>query len=702
MLDYLRNQLQLPVSDPVLIFAIVLFVILAAPALARRLRVPGIIGLILAGAVIGPHGFHLLDRDASIELFAAVGLLYIMFLAGLEVDLNDFKKNRYRSLVFGLLTFSIPMLLGIALSRALNFGWPTSILVASMFASHTLLAYPLVSRMGVARAESVGVTIGGTLITDTAALLALAVVAGGASGELTPVFWLRLLLTIGVVGAITVWAFPLLGRIFYKYVEDEVAHYTFALGAVFLSAFVAHVGGLEPIIGALLAGLALNRLIPHTSPLMNRIEFIGNALFIPFFLIGVGMLVDFRALFAGWDTLLLAAAMIVVAVASKWLAAFATQRIFRFSAADRGMIFGLSTARAAATLAVALVGFDLGILDARVLNGAVLLILATSILSSIAVERSARKLALQTESLPDSGGRQQKILTPIADPRTIGALISLSLMIKAPDNHDPIYALAVVRDDEEARQRVVATEKMLQGAARLASASGQQAKIITRIDLNAALGILRAANELAATDIVLGWNAAPSAAARLFGSVLDGVLARASQTVLVTRIVQPLNTVKRMATIIPENAESEAGFEHWLRSMMRLSRQLGRDISFYGPASGLNAIQGLLHSWRFRGQAHYHPMSSWQNLNDLLSTLGPDDLLVFVASREGGVSYQRHMETAPQHVIQNLHQSNVIILYPEQDRSADTWLEPGAPPPGVLLDSLEKLRAAGRWLRRHS
>jgi Kef-type K+ transport system membrane component KefB len=350
----------LPLKNPVLLFSLILFIILFAPILLNKLRIPHLIGLIIAGAIIGPNGLNLMERDMSIILFGTVGLLYIMFLAGLEIDLADFKKNSGKSLVFGLLTFLIPMGLGmVAGIYLLEFSLPTSILLASMFASHTLIAYPIVSKLGVAKNRAVNVTVGGTMITDTLALLVLAVISGMQTGEINQEFWIRLGVSVLIFGLIVMLLFPIIGRWFFKRFDDNISQYIFVLGMVFLGAFLAELAGIEHIIGAFLAGLALNRLIPHTSPLMNRIEFVGNALFIPFFLIGVGMLIDYTAFIKDFETIKVAGVMTVIAIIAKYIPAFITQKIFGYSADERRLIFGLSSAQAAATLAAVLVGYGI-------------------------------------------------------------------------------------------------------------------------------------------------------------------------------------------------------------------------------------------------------------------------------------------------------------------------------------------------------
>ena len=403
-----------PLQDPVPILTIVLFIILLAPIILRKLRIPSIIGLIIAGMAIGDHGFNIVAKG-SIDLFGKAGLLYIMFLAGLELDMAEFKKNTYKSLVFGFFTFIIPLSLGFALCYyILHFNLMASLLVASMFATHTLVAYPLASRMGITKNEAVTVTVGGTIITDTAVLLILAVIAGAAQGTLNQEFWIRLGLSFLAFAIFILFGYPIIGRWFFKKIkDDQTTHFIFVLALVFLAAFLAQLAGVEGIIGAFLAGLALNQLIPHTSPLMNRVEFAGNAIFIPFFLISVGMIVDLRVLLKGPEALYIAGALTGMALLSKWLAAFFTQKIFGYSANQRRLIFGLSTSHAAATIAVILIGYNMKIIDENVLNGTIVLILVTCMTGSFVTANAGKKIAIsEVNKEPEVINMHERILIP--------------------------------------------------------------------------------------------------------------------------------------------------------------------------------------------------------------------------------------------------------------------------------------------------
>jgi Kef-type K+ transport system membrane component KefB len=362
---HLLEEFHLPLKNPVLVFSLLLFIILLSPIVLRKVRIPAIIGLIISGVIIGPHGLGLIgektmESEGSIKLFSTIGLLYIMFIAGLELDMNEFKKYMRKSLTFGALTFFVPILLGYPLCYyGLGMTQTASWLTASMFATHTLVAYPIISKYGLTKNSSVAIAVGGTILTDTAVLILLAVISSSTQGDLDMAFWLRLLTSLTIFSIIMFFFVPRVARWFFSKLDSEkTSQYIFVLSIVFFSAFLAEVAGVEHIIGAFVAGLVLNRLIPHNSILMNRVDFIGNSLFIPFFLIFVGMVVDYKVFFKGSWPLIIAGVLTTFAIVSKWIAAWLTQVIFKMKPTDRQIIFGLSTSHAAATLAIIMVGYN--------------------------------------------------------------------------------------------------------------------------------------------------------------------------------------------------------------------------------------------------------------------------------------------------------------------------------------------------------
>jgi Kef-type K+ transport system membrane component KefB len=618
---------------------------------------------------VGPNGFHLLERDASIILFGTVGILYIMFLAGLEMDMIGFKKTKTRSIVYGALTFFIPILTGTAtFFYFFDYNLNSAILLSCMFASHTLIAYPIISRLGLTKNEAVTITIGGTIITDTAVLIVLAIVAGSAQGNVEMGYWIKLAVSFAIFVAIVVFVFPRIAKWFFKQVESEKgAQYIFVLTMVFAAAFLAELAGVEAILGAFLAGLALNQLIPHTSALMNRLEFVGNNIFVPFFLISVGMLVDVKVLFEGTEILIMATVIIVLAFATKWLGAYILQKIYKYSVVQRNLIFGLSSARAAATLAVILVGYELGIIGETALNLTVILILATSLGSSFITEKAGKALAIiESRKKPDLSEKPDRILVPISNPKTIENLIDLSIILKNPDYHEPIYPLAVVIDNEHAEEEIYKKNKMLQEAIIHASATDSDVQLVSKIDMNIASGILRAIKELMITEVIIGWNAKITTRDRVFGTVLDSLLHNTEQMILVCKIIHPVNTTGRLVVIVPVNADLERGFLRWLRSMRLLSSQLGANIVFMGRKRTLNKIKQTLKETKPTVEASYEYLANLNEVENMKTELLKDDMIIVVSARRGTVSYNNDLDNVPRVLSRSYKDNSFIIVYPEQ------------------------------------
>ncbi|MCM5527018.1 cation:proton antiporter [Parasegetibacter sp. NRK P23] len=688
MTIFLSAKWQLPLKDPVLIFSLVLFIILLAPILLRKLRIPSIIGLIIAGMVIGENGFGIIQKS-SIDLFGKAGLLYIMFLAGLELDMTEFKKNRNKSIGFGIFTFAIPLFVGFALCRyVMDFSFMASLLVSSMFATHTLVAYPLASRLGITRNEAVTVTVGGTIITDTAVLIILAVITGAASGELNQGFWLRLGLSITLFAVAVMWGFPLIGRWFFKKIKDDkTSHFIFVLAMVFLAGFLAELAGIEAIIGAFLAGLALNQLIPHSSSLMNRIEFVGNALFIPFFLITVGMLVDLRVLLKGPEALKIAAALTLMALSTKFLAAFLAQKFFGFSATQRNVIFGLSSAHAAATIAVILIGYNMNIVDENVLNGTVILILVTCMVGSFVTANAGRKLAIQAADMnhkaPDSV--EDRFLVPILKEEEMEELVDFALMIHDKQHTTPVYPLAVVQDDAAAKEQIVRSNRLLEKVVAHAAATDAKVQVVTRIDLNLSDGIARAVKELMISDLVLPWPEKPTTTERLFGTLfgtnIDNILNGVRETIYICRFVQPMNIVKKIVVAVPKNAEFEKGFVHWVQKLNYLAKQAGARLVVYGTARSFKAVKAVLESMKGITDVQHREFSGIEDLLLIAREAREDDMLVVLTSRKGSISYESSMDNVVGKISKHFSRNNAVLIYPEQ-------LEGNIHEPGIRAEDI--------------
>ncbi len=722
MMDYiLLNsifELTLPLKNPVLQFSLILFIILFAPILLNKFKIPHLIGLIIAGAIIGPNGFHLMSRDSSIILFGTVGLLYIMFLAGLELDLAEFKKNSTKSLVFGLYTFSIPMIIGTTAGYyLLEFTLISSILLGSMFASHTLIAYPIISKLGVAKNRAVNITVGGTMITDTLALLVLAAIAGMATGVVGTEFWLRLSISVLIFGLIVLLIFPVIGRWFFKRFDDKISQYIFVLAMVFLGAFLAEAAGIEAIIGAFLVGLALNKLIPQTSPLMNRVEFVGNALFIPFFLIGVGMLVDYRVFFKDLDTLKVAGVMVTAATISKFIAAWLTQKTFRFSVDERRLIFGLSNAQAAATLAAVLVGYNIilnkteiaaaellgqvvepqRLLNESVLNGTILMILVTCTIASFVAQKGAQNIALDDVSDTDKSDDQaERILVPVNNEETTEELIKLSLMIKSKANRSGVFGLTVVDQQDENSHGEKVAKKLLHKAALTAAAADVTLHELLRYDLNLVNGISGVVREHGITDMILGLHRNKGISDNFLGNLTEGILTKCNTTTLIYKPVQPISTIKRHLIFVPDKAEKEIGFPFWLVKVWNISRNSGAKLIFYAGGQTMQYIQEIISK---------HPIPcecvEFQDWNDFLvlsRDVKVDDNLILILSRKDRPSFHTSMTKIPSYLNKYFQDTNFMLIFPMQSGVLDDSKKDLMNP--TVTDSIEKLDDLGKTIAR--
>lgn len=667
----------LPLADPVLKFLLILLIILAAPLLLNKLRIPHLLGLIIAGAIIGPHGFNLVLRDSSIILSGTAGLLYIMFLAGLEIDMADFKRNSTKSLAFGMYTFLIPMILGTVVGIwVLRFNILTSVLLASMFASHTLIAYPIISKLGISKNKAVSITVGGTMITDTLALLVLTIIVGMATGQVNDMFWIRLGVSILIFALIVLFGFPFIGRWFFKHVHDNISQYIFVLVMVFLGSFLAQVAGMEAIIGAFLSGLALNRLIPQSSPLMNRVEFVGNAIFIPFFLLGVGMLIDYRTFFTSFETIKVGLIMIIVATAAKYIAAWMTQKTFHLSTDQRSVIFGLSNAQAAATLAAVMVGYNvitgtdangepIRLLNESVLNGTILMILVTCTIASFAAQKGAHNIAAQDISDKEENKKESEhILIPVSNEETVEELVNLSLAIKSPQNKNGLFALKVIDNHHSDEKALKQSRRVLQTAVNTAAATDTRMKDLLRYDLSVSNAIASVVKEREITDLVVGLHKEKDIPAAFLGHIVESVLAESSVSTLIYKPAQPISTVRRHLIIIPELAEKEIGFNQIIFRLRNVTQNTGAATVFYGSEATLNALKKLLA--KKSGEASYIEFNDWDDFLIVFRDIKPDDTMWIILSRKEGLSYAPAMARIPKYLNKYFQANSFVLAYPVQ------------------------------------
>ncbi|MBL7788027.1 MAG: cation:proton antiporter [Chitinophagales bacterium] len=664
----------LPIVNPTKIFFIVLLIVLVAPILLKPLRTPSIIGLIIAGMLIGENGLGLISGN-SLQLMSAVGLLYIMFLAGLDIDLYDFQANKQRSIVFGSLTFFIPLLLGYLVIYwyfGNSFDPLAILLLASMFSTHTLVAYPIVSRYGIGHNRAITVTVGGTIITDTAVLLLIAIIAAAHKGHLDIYFWLKLGGSISLFLLFVWYGIPFIAKWFFRNMAYEgSAQYIFVLVVLFAAATFSELAGLEGIVGAFMAGLALNRLIPPNSILKNRVDFIGNALFIPFFLIAVGMRVDLKTLLADTSSFSLAILMVVTATVTKWLAAFVTQKIYNYTPTEQRIIFGLSNAHAAAILAVIAVGIELGLITEQVLSGGVLIILVSSFISSYITERAARQLVLEETNLPTTQQDiPERFVVSVSNPNSAEQLMLFAYACRQQKSAEALYVLNIVIEDDktDTTKRVMSGNKTMQKIIREAGLEDKNVQVVSKVDVNVVNGIVRAAKELLITNIVMGWKGKQQNAERYFGTVIEQVVENSPKMVTIVKTEHPINTYNTMFVIVPPNAEAELGFVVWVKMLRNLSKQITIPMTFVGELETLEKIAAVLQNQKPEISVFYKIHDDWGNLSHFIESESvKDDLLFFIAARPRTISHHSYMAYLPYLLSVYFPKRSFNIIYPEQN-----------------------------------
>ncbi|WP_158796141.1 cation:proton antiporter [Pedobacter sp. L105] len=666
--DHLSRQFDLPFTNPVLIFSLLLFIILIAPILLGKIKIPGIVGFIIAGIMIGPNGFNILKKNSAIELFSTIGLLYIMFIAGIELDLGEFKKKKHKSFVFGFLTFAVPILIGFPVCYyGLHYSLVTSILTASMFATHTLVAYPIVNKFGISKNEAVAVTVGGTILTDTAVLIILAVIMGSVQGHLDTSFWIQLTISLSIFTAIVFLVIPRIAKWFFTKLESEkTSHYIFVLSVVFFSAFLAQLAGIEPIIGAFVAGLALNKLIPHSSILMNRIEFVGNALFIPFFLIGVGMLVDLRVLFRGPEALIVAGSLTLVALIGKYLSATFTQWIFKYTKNQRLLIFGLSSAHAAATLAIILVGYKAKIIDDNILNGTIILILVTCVIASFATERASRRIILAEETDgPEITPEVENILIPIADFNNLDNMLDLAVLFKDKTSHQPITLLSVVPDSVNAKANLLTARKKLNDSVKYASGNGTEVEIVATLDHNVSGGVLRIAKEKSANIIITGWPKKTTVIDKFLGDKSAPLIEKSPANLFILHLSQPITVHKTIQLVCPPAYMMEKTMNVWLAKVCKLSTELSLNVTCYCDDATKTHINHFLESTRSNVTFKFDPTEVWKEWKELQEKITPQDFLIVVLDRKAETTYLLSLNYTHRKLESLFESQTKLLIYPQ-------------------------------------
>ena len=698
-----------PITDPTLIFFVVLLIVLFAPIIMGKLRIPHIIGMVLAGIVIGKYGLNILERDSSFELFGKVGLYYIMFLAALEMDMEGMKKNKSRLLIYGLLTCFIPFTLTYFMSiHLLHYSAKASLLLSCIMASNTLIAYPIVSRYGLQQKPSVTLSVGSSMLSLLIALVILAGLVASFGEHDGVLFWVFFATKFAAYCGFMIFLIPRLTRWFLRRYSDAVMQFIFVMAMLFMSAALSQIVGIEGVFGAFFAGLILNRYIPHISPLMNRLEFIGNALFIPYFLIGVGMLINVNLLFQGGHILWVIFCIVFFGTLGKAIAAYAACLGFRLPLSSGHMMFGLTSAHAAGSIAMVMVGMNILIgpntylVNDDMLNGVVIMILFTCIISSLLTDWSSQKIILRDKELPEAEdekkGNDEKILIPVRYPEYADSLMDLALLVRNQKLNRGLVCLNVVYDDKDMRYNQEQGRQLLDHCSQLAAATDVMTQTQVRIAANIANGIKHAFNEFQCSEIIIGMHMHPERSPKFWGEFHQSLFNGLSRQIIMARVIQPLNTIRRIQVAVPSRAEFEPGFYRWLERLSRMAGNLDCRIQFHGRTETLALINEYIQNRHHEVRADYALMNHWNEMPQLAAQISNDHMLVVITARKGTVSYKTALERLPEEITRFFSGTNLMIIFPDQygDSSGDqlTFAEP------QHQEEISAYEAFSQWLRK--
>ena len=696
-----------PITDPTLIFFVVMLIILFAPIVMGKLRIPHIIGMVLAGVAVGQYGLNILVRDDSFELFGKVGLYYIMFLASLEMDIEGVRRNKGRFGVFGLLTFAVPSVMTyVACITVLHYSVLASLLLGCIMASNTLIAYPIVGRYGLQRKPSVTLSVGSSMISLLMALVSLAAIVASYGGNTGVMFWVVFVGKFVGYCVLMALLIPRLARWFLRRYSDAVMQFIFVMSMLFMSAALSEAVGLEGIFGAFVAGLILNRFIPHVSPLMNRIEFIGNALFIPYFLIGVGMLINLQLLFAGGGILGVVIMIVVFGTVGKAVAAYLASWLFRLPLSSGNMMFGLTSAHAAGAIAMLMVGMKMEVAPGvplvtdDMLNGVVIMILFTCIISTIVTERSAQQITLRDKEMPEdstASNSEEKVLIPMKYPEYAQRLVNLAMMMRNPKNNTQFVGLNVVYDDDDMLRNQEQGQRLLERMAQYSAATDIHMQTQVRVAANIANGIRHAYKEFRATEILIGMHMHPEVSQKFWGEFHQSLFNGLNSQIIMARLTQPLTTIRRIQVAVPSRAQFEPGFYRWLERLCRLGSNLECHTEFFGREDVLPLIENYVLSRHHDMRVSYTKMAHWAEMPNLAASISPDNLFVVVTARKGTVSYKNALEFLPDEITRHFSGTNIMIIFPDQHGDAMDEMTFAQPQHTEDQSAYETI---GKWIKK--
>ena len=663
-------MISLPIHDPVLIFAIVMSSVLVAPLFAQKLKLPGIVGLIAAGLIVGPHTFGILENDQTIELLGTIGLLYIMFEAGLEINLGEVKKNKHHSIFFGILTFSVPLVMGILSGvYILKMNLMASLLMASLFSSHTLISFPIVSKLGLSKKSSVSTTIGATIITDTLAFLVMIVVIASNQGNLGVYFWIKLFTFSTLYVVLTGLYLPRLTRWFFRnYSSDSgVEEYVFVIAVLFILAHLSHTIGLEPVIGAFLAGLVLNTLIPEKSTLMNRVQFVGSSMFIPFFLISVGMIIDVSHFFTGTGALKISLTMIIVAILSKYLAAVGFGNKVNFKKSETNLMFAMTVNQAAATLAVVMIGYRVGIFNEDILTGSIMMIVSTCFLGTIFTEKYAKEVMLEEQANYEvsTDVKTDRILIPISGENNLKNLIEFAFLIKKKGSHEPLYPLTVAIDGQDVERQILDGERFLTKVVTHANSLQKSVIPLNRIDINVSSAITKVIKEYRISKVIISWNKIKKSHNSVFSKVIDQSVKKSNESIYITRIIHPLGITENMFLIVPPLINRQIGFVDEFYFIIKMALSINSKLIIISDEPTKDELQKIILKNTSNLNYEFKILNSWKAIEENLEgVIKNSDMIIQMMAKQGQLAWRLTFDRLPNKLAEKFINNNLIAVYP--------------------------------------
>ena len=653
-------QQLFPLTDSIWICFAVLTLVLFVPILCKRLRFPQIAGLIITGTLIGPGLLNILNITPEIQFFSRMGLLFIMFFAGLGIDLEEMKRNRFWGILFGVLTFAIPWVLCyLACVWMLGLTASTSAILACLMGSHTLISYPIISRYGLGRRKSVTISVAGALVAILLALVVYAVMMSTHGDANFNPLWFILKIAVYITAVILF--YPRMARGFFQRVTNSFSHFLFVMILLALSCGLAQFIGLDSIVGAFLAGIVLNRYIPKSSPLMNRLDFVGNTLFVPLFLLGTGLMIDLNSMTGNWLFLTSFAVLFIVGTFGKWLAALIVQKANGFVRNDRRVIFGLSASHAAGALAIAMGAYAGGLMDNTTLSATVLIVLFSCILSNIITERATD--ALHQEEQSDTTHPDSRLMVMLTGSNTLQALMDTAITLY--DKHSPeLVGLYVTVNGEHAPKYMQDGKGRLEEASRIAASADVPFIAHNRLGNNIIDSILHASNEFAADRMLMGLPLRHSINLPYLDNIISPLNDGFHGQIVLQRFVTPMNTIRRIVVLVPGPVIQDDAFEKCMESIYSITMAIGCATEFYGKDQPISAVRGTGLSFS-SGRVSYNEVSETADMHWVISGLKNDHLLMIVGPREA----ESHAGRSFRHLYERIHMPetdfSTMLLFPE-------------------------------------